>query len=115
MKSKLREKQLNCRKHFTDDGTDDGVCRFCGLDLLTNYGAGVIQEQDRIARAKESGVNCPICGKPGYVPPAKGRPKKTNDAAILAAKKRGRSLAQIADRYGITRGAVQAALKRAKK
>lgn len=54
---------------------------------------------------------CPQCG----YEPAKGRPKKLNDAAIKKLKAKGKSLADIAEKYGVTRGAIQAALKRTKK
>lgn len=51
---------------------------------------------------------CPQCG---YEPP-KGRPKKLNDKKVKAEKAKGKSLAEIAKKFGVTRGAVQAALKR---
>lgn len=52
---------------------------------------------------------CPNCG---YEPP-KGRPKKLDDAKVRKLRKQGKSLAEIAAKLGVTRGAVQAALKRA--
>jgi DNA invertase Pin-like site-specific DNA recombinase len=55
-------------------------------------------------------TKCPQCG---YEPP-KGRPKKVDDAKAVKMKKQGKSLATIAKKLGVTRGAVQAALKRAK-
>lgn len=51
---------------------------------------------------------CPNCG---YAPP-RGAPKKLDDKKVKALKAKGRSLAQIAEKFGVTRGAVQAALKR---
>ena len=53
---------------------------------------------------------CPQCG---YEPP-KGRPKKLDDAKVAKEKAKGKSLAEIAEKFGVTRGAVQAALKRVK-
>ena len=51
---------------------------------------------------------CPNCG---YEPP-KGRPKGLDDKAVKALKTKGWSLARIAAKFGVTRGAIQAALKR---
>jgi transposase len=51
---------------------------------------------------------CPQCG---YEPP-NGRPKKLDDKKVKQLKKAGFSLSQIAKKFGVTRGAVQAALKR---
>jgi transposase len=42
----------------------------------------------------------------------KGRPKKLNDKKIKALSKEGWSLKAIATSFGVTRGAIQAALKR---
>ena len=53
-------------------------------------------------------MKCPNCG---YEPP-KGRPKKLDDKKIKKLKKAGKSLAVIAKKFGVTRGAIQAALKR---
>ncbi len=53
-------------------------------------------------------MKCPKCG---YAPPI-GRPKKLDDKKIKALKLSGKSLADIAIKFGVTRGAVQAALKR---
>lgn len=53
---------------------------------------------------------CPQCG---YEPP-RGRPKKLDDKKIKKLKAQGKSLAEIAEKFGVTRGAVQAALKRLK-
>lgn len=54
-------------------------------------------------------TKCPNCG---YEPP-KGRPKKLDDKKIKKLKARGKSLSEIAEMFNVTRGAVQAALKRA--
>lgn len=51
---------------------------------------------------------CPQCG---YMPP-KGRPKMLDDKKVKKLKASGHSLADIAEKFGVTRGAVQAALKR---
>lgn len=53
-------------------------------------------------------MKCPNCG---YKPPI-GRPKKLDDKKILSMKRQGKSLAEIADKFKVTRGAIQAALKR---
>ena len=53
---------------------------------------------------------CPACG---YEPP-KGRPKKLDDRKVQAARKKGLSLAELAEKFKVTRGAIQAALKRGK-
>lgn len=53
-------------------------------------------------------MKCPNCG---YEPP-KGRPKKLDDKKVKALSKKGKSLAEIAAKFKVTRGAVQAALKR---
>lgn len=47
----------------------------------------------------------------GYKPEM-GRPKRLDDSEVKRLKKSGHSLAKIADKFGVTRGAVQAALKR---
>ena len=51
---------------------------------------------------------CPQCG---YEPP-RGAPKKLDDKKVKKLKAKGWSLAEIAEKFGVTRGAVQAALKR---
>ncbi len=53
-------------------------------------------------------MKCPHCG---YEPPI-GRPKKIDDRKVKKMHKAGKSLAEIADKMGVTRGAIQAALKR---
>ena len=54
---------------------------------------------------------CPQCG---YEPP-KGRPKKLDDKKIKALTKEGWSLQALATTFNVTRGAIQASLKRSKK
>jgi IS30 family transposase len=54
---------------------------------------------------------CPQCG---YEPP-KGRPQKLDDAKVRKLRKAGKSLAEIAAKFNVTRGAIQASLKRAPK
>lgn len=50
---------------------------------------------------------------PGKKPsPKKGRPKTLDDKRIKELKKDGFSLSQIAEKFGVSRGAIQAALKR---
>ena len=51
---------------------------------------------------------CPNCGYQGPV----GRPKKLDDKKVKKLKAQGKSLAEIAAKFGVTRGAIQAALKR---
>ena len=51
---------------------------------------------------------CPNCG---YEPP-KGRPKKVDDVKVRNLREKGLSLQQISDKLGVTRGAVQASIKR---
>ena len=53
------------------------------------------------------------CLKCGYEPP-KGRPKALDDKKVAKLKKDGKSLAEIAENFGVTRGAIQASLKRSK-
>ncbi len=53
-------------------------------------------------------MKCPKCG---YEPP-KGRPKKLNDKEIKALSAEGWSLTALATTFGVTRGAIQASLKR---
>lgn len=53
-------------------------------------------------------MKCPNCG---YEPP-RGRPKELDDKDIKKMKRKGKSLAEIAEKYGVTRGAIQASLKR---
>lgn len=56
----------------------------------------------------------PKCPKCGYIPP-RGRPKKLDDKAIKKLYfKEGWSLSAISSQYGVTRGAIQASLKRSK-
>lgn len=55
-----------------------------------------------------STMKCPNCG---YEPPI-GRPKKLNDGVIKKLKRKGASLAKIAEKFGVTRGAIHASLKR---
>lgn len=56
-------------------------------------------------------MGCPKCG---YEPP-KGRPKKLDDQSVRHLSKDGYSLATMATHFGVTRGAIQASLKRTKK
>lgn len=56
-------------------------------------------------------MKCPNCG---YEPP-RGRPKTVNDKRILKLRRAGKSLSEIAKVFGVTRGAIQAALKRGTK
>jgi transposase len=51
---------------------------------------------------------CPNCGWE----PTKGRPRKLDDAKVRKLREQGKSLAEIAKKFGVTRGAVQAALNR---
>lgn len=51
---------------------------------------------------------CPQCG---YEPP-KGRPKALDDKKVAKLRKQGKSLAELAKKFGVTRGAIQASLKR---
>lgn len=54
-------------------------------------------------------MKCPKCG---YHPPM-GRPKKLDDARVRKeASKQGSSLSTLAYKFGVTRGAIQASLKR---
>lgn len=53
-------------------------------------------------------MKCPQCG---YKPP-KGRPKKIDDQKVKSLKKQGKSLSEIAARLGVTKGAIQASIKR---
>jgi len=53
-------------------------------------------------------MKCPQCS---YIPP-RGRPKKLDDEKVLKMRKAGKSLADIAAHYGVTRGAIQAAIIR---
>ena len=55
-------------------------------------------------------MKCPNCG---YEPP-KGRPKKLDDKKIMDMKNKGKSLAEIAQKFNVTRGAIQASLRRTK-
>lgn len=51
---------------------------------------------------------CPQCG---YEPP-RGRPKKLDDKKVKALSKTGWSLQALATHFKVTRGAIQASLKR---
>lgn len=53
-------------------------------------------------------MKCPKCG---YHPPI-GRPKKLNDKEVVRLHKKGWSLSKIAEKFSVTRGAIQASLKR---
>jgi predicted DNA-binding protein YlxM (UPF0122 family) len=53
-------------------------------------------------------VKCPNCG----YEPERGRPKTLDDKKIRKLRIQGKSLAQIAEKFGVTRGAIQASLKR---
>jgi len=53
-------------------------------------------------------MKCPRCG---YAPP-RGRPKALDDARVRRLRAKGIKLAVIAAEYGVTPGAVRAALKR---
>lgn len=53
-------------------------------------------------------MKCPNCG----FEPTKGRPKTLDDSKIKKMRDAGKSLAEIAERFGVTRGAIQMALKR---
>lgn len=51
---------------------------------------------------------CKRCG----FEPKRGHPQKLNDKKVLTLRSRGLSLAQVAKKFGVTRGAIQASLKR---
>ncbi len=53
-------------------------------------------------------MKCPSCG----YEPTRGRPKKIDDAKVRKMRSAGKPLAEIAEKFGVTRGAIQAALKR---
>ncbi len=53
-------------------------------------------------------MKCPNCG----FEPTKGRPKKLNDKEVLRLHKKNWSLSEIANKLGVTRGAIQASLRR---
>jgi len=55
-------------------------------------------------------MKCPKCG---YAPKL-GRPKKLNDKKIYKLALTGWSLQALATQFEVTRGAIQAAIKRAK-
>jgi predicted DNA-binding protein YlxM (UPF0122 family) len=55
-------------------------------------------------------MKCPKCG----FSPKLGRPKKLPDKKIKALAKTGWSLQALATTYNVTRGAIQAAIKRDK-
>ncbi len=44
--------------------------------------------------------------------PSRGRPKRVDDEMVENFRLKGRSLAWIAEKFGVTRGAIQASLKR---
>lgn len=56
----------------------------------------------------------PKCPKCGYERP-RGRPKKLDDKKVKAEKKKGKSLTALAAMFGVTRGGIQASLKRKEK
>lgn len=56
-------------------------------------------------------MKCPHCGKEIPKRPP-GRPQVLNDAKVIKMRKAGKSLAEIAANFKVTRGAIQAALKR---
>ena len=53
------------------------------------------------------------CSQCGYCPP-RGRPKGLDDKAVAKMVSKGMSLRAIAEKLGVTRGAIQAAIKRSK-
>lgn len=53
-------------------------------------------------------TKCPQCG---YEPP-RGRPKKLDDEKVKRLRAKGLSLREMADKLGVTEGAIRAALKR---
>jgi hypothetical protein len=57
---------------------------------------------------------CPSCNKSGYVRPKMGRPIEVDDAKIRRLFGGGYNQCQISRMLGISRGAVQASLKRTK-
>lgn len=56
-------------------------------------------------------MKCPQCG---YEPP-RGRPKKLDDTRVKALAKKGLNNLEIAEKLGVTEGAIRAALKRQSK
>lgn len=54
--------------------------------------------------------DCPTCGRP--LPNPRGAPKKLDDAKMKKLRAKGLSLRAIAEKLGVTHGAVQASLKR---
>lgn len=61
-------------------------------------------------------MKCPLCKlskERGYARVKRGRPKKVDDPSVKRLRnKYGWSLAKIALEFGVTRGAIQASLKR---
>jgi predicted DNA-binding protein YlxM (UPF0122 family) len=55
-------------------------------------------------------MKCPKCS----YQPTKGRPKRLDDKKIKALAKTGWSLQALATTFNVTRGAIQASLKRGK-
>lgn len=55
-------------------------------------------------------MKCPTCGR--LMPGPRGRPKKLDDKKIREMRRKDKSLAEIAEKFGVTRGAVQYALRR---
>ena len=68
----------------------------------------IVRAVSRKWRKNRMSPKCPNCG---YEPP-KGRPKKLDDKKVKAERKKGKSLANLAKQFSVTRGAIQAALKR---
>jgi hypothetical protein len=54
--------------------------------------------------------DCPTCGRP--LPNPRGRPKKLDVVEVKRLIKKGLSNVAIAEKLGVTEGAVRAALKR---
>ena len=59
---------------------------------------------------KPQSERCPTCGKPGYKPPPRGRPNKL-DPEQVAKLKKTMTITEIAEKLGVTRPTVYAALK----
>jgi transcriptional regulator len=54
---------------------------------------------------------CPNCG---YEPP-RGRPKKLDDAQVAKLRAKGLTHREIAEKLGVTHGAIRASLERSKR
>lgn len=81
-------------------------CGSCGGIFSTSEGA---------PSQEGYGMKCPKCGKYGFKAKNKkrtGRPKKINDQEVKCLHDRGKSLSEIARKFSVTRGAIQASLKR---